>query len=88
MYEIIFTKEAENQLKKLNQSVQERIGSALERIKVRPHNFTKRMYDEPYYRVRVDNYRMILDIQDTALLIYVIDLDTRGNIYKNLHSFT
>jgi len=84
MYEIIFTKEAENQLKKLDKPIQERIGAVLERIKIRPHDFVRKLRDKPYYRCRIDNYRIILNIQDTALLIYVIDIDTRQNIYKNL----
>ncbi len=82
MYEIILSDEAKHQLAKLNEHLQERIGAALERIKIRPHDFVKRMYNNKYYRARVDNYRIILDVLDTQLIIYVLDIDTRGNIYK------
>ena len=82
MYEIFLTAEAKKQLAKLDSSARERIGAALERIKIRPHDFVKRMYDSKYYRARVDNYRIILDIQDIKLIIYVIDVDTRDKIYK------
>ena len=83
MYEIFLSEEARNQLKRLDDTVQIKIGSALERIKIRPHKFVKRLYNSPYYRARVDNYRIILDIRDTQLMIYVIDVDTRDKIYKN-----
>jgi mRNA interferase RelE/StbE len=82
MYELILSDEAKHQLVKLNEHLQERIGVALERIKIRPHDFVKRMYNNKYYRARIDNYRIILDVLDTQLIIYVIDIDTRGNIYK------
>ena len=82
MYEIFFTNEAKHQLINLDNAARERIGAAIERIKIRPHDFVKRMYDNPYYRARVDNYRIILDIQDIKLIIHVIDIDTRDKIYK------
>ena len=82
MYEIFLSEEAKKQLVHLDNATQERIGVALERIKIRPHDFVKRMYNGKYYRVRVDNYRIILDIQDTLLMIYVIHVDTKDKIYK------
>ena len=82
MYEIILSHEAKLQLKNLDIFRRERIGAALERIKIRPFDFVKRMYNSRYYRARVDNYRIILDIKDTQLLVYVLDIDTRDKVYK------
>ncbi|HLC53703.1 MAG TPA: type II toxin-antitoxin system RelE/ParE family toxin [Candidatus Nanoarchaeia archaeon] len=82
MYEIIFTEEAKQQLRKLDKRAQERIGAAIERIKVRPYNFVRRLYNSKYYRLRVDHYRLILDIQDLKLIIYVIKVGHRGDVYK------
>ena len=69
MYEIIFTDEAKKQLASLDVVVRQKIGSIIDRIKVRPHKFARRLYNSRYYRVRVDNYRIILDIQDVKLII-------------------
>lgn len=82
MYELIFTNAAEEQLKKLSPNLQEEIGSALERIKIRPFKFVKRLTNSKYYRLRVGHYRVILDIRTTALIINVIELGHRGNIYQ------
>ncbi len=82
MYEIIFTNEAKNQLIQLPQEIRNRIGSAIERIKIRPHKFVKRLYNSNYYRARVDDYRIILDIKDMQLVIYVIEIGHRERIYK------
>jgi len=82
MYEIILADEAKKQLSSLNTGARERIGLAFERIKVRPHKFTKRLYGSKYYRLRVDNYRIILVILDTQLIIYVIEIGYRESIYN------
>jgi len=84
MYEVIFSDSAKKQLSLLEPSVRDRIGSAIERIKIRPLKFAKRLYNSPHYRVRVDNYRIILDILETKLIIRVLEIGTRDRIYKNL----
>jgi Cytotoxic translational repressor of toxin-antitoxin stability system len=35
-----------------------------------------------YYRLRVGNYRIIYEIKNNELIIYVIRLGPRGDIYK------
>ena len=82
MYELILTDEAKKQLAKLGPETRGRIGSALERIKIRPYKFVKRLYNSKYYRLRVDDYRIILDVKDVQLIIYVIEMGIRAKIYK------
>ena len=83
MYEIIFSDEAKKKLKEFDAEIRQRIGSAIERIKIKPYKFVKRLYNSKYYRLRVDDYRIILDIQNTQLIIYVIEIGHRRSIYKN-----
>ena len=82
MYEIFFSDEAKKKLAQLDTGISARIGAAIERIKIRPHNFVKRIYNCKYYRLRVDDYRIILDIQDLQLIIYIIEIGRREDIYK------
>ena len=82
MYEIEFSLTAKKQLTKLENKIQSRIISSLERIKIRPYSFVKKLVGSPYFRLRVGEYRIILDIQDTKLIIFVIELGHRKNIYK------
>jgi len=82
MYEIIFYNRAKNQLKKLPPPVQNRILQSLERIKIRPFHFVKRKQGTPYFIFRIGNYRLILDIKNNKLIIFVIELGLRKNIYK------
>lgn len=82
MYSVEFSKNAEEQFSKLPREMQSRIIDVLERIKIRPHHFVKRYEGTPYFRIRVGKYRVILDIQNSKLIIYVIKIGLRGNIYK------
>ncbi len=81
MYSIIFNPFAEKQLKKLDNNLQRRILDVLNRIRIRPHHFIKRLVGSPYFRLRVGDYRIILDIQNDKLVIVVVELGHRKNIY-------
>jgi mRNA interferase RelE/StbE len=82
MYEIIFHDVAKKQLKKLPISIQSRIVSKLERLRFRPHSFVKRLIGSPYFRLRVGDHRVIVDIKNNILVILVLELGHRKNIYK------
>ena len=83
MYNVIILAKAEKQLKKLGKLDRERIIKVLERIKIRPYSYVKKIIGSLYFRVRVGYYRIILDIREDKLLILVLELGHRKNIYKN-----
>ncbi len=82
MYEIIIMPRAEKQLSKLDMLLQKRILNTLERIRIRPYYFVKKIVGTSYFRLRVGTYRLILDIKENKLLILVLELGHRKNIYK------
>lgn len=82
MYEIIYHKSALKQLNKLPRNLQTRILKTLERIRIRPHSFIKSLSGLPYFRLRVGSYRLILDVKENQLIIIVLELGHRKNIYK------
>ena len=83
-YEIHFTDKALKQLKKLDKADQERIIKALERIRIRPETYLTKLVGDQGYRLRVGDYRIILDIIEQKLIILVLMVGHRKNIYKNL----
>ena len=83
-YEIIFTDTSRKQFKKLEKDIQERIIKALERIRIRPEAHIKKLVGYSGYRLRVEEYRIILDIEKEKLIILVIKIGHRKNIYKKL----
>lgn len=82
MYNVELSKLAEKQFDKLDGPIQERITSSLERIRILPHSYIKKLIGCPYFSLRVGDYRLILDIQKDRLIIFVIELGHRKNIYK------
>lgn len=84
MYAIEFTKSAKKQFDKLPLDVQERIVSVLDRVRIRPEAHFERLVGENSYKLRVGDYRIIADIHQDKLLILVIKVGHRKNIYKRL----
>lgn len=81
-YKIIILPVAQYQLEKLEKNVQERILNSLERIKMRPYDFVKKLVGSPLYRLRVGDYRVILKIVNDTMIVYVVEVGHRKNIYK------
>ena len=82
MYEIIFSNKAKKQLFKLEKSIQRRIIAALERIRIRPESYITKLVGDPGYKLRIGDYRVIMDIDKGKLLILVIKIGHRKKIYK------
>jgi len=80
-YDIIFSDKALRQLKKLEKKVQERIIAVLERIRVRPENYVTKLVGDPGYKLRVGDYRIIMDIDNKIVRILVLKVGHRKNIY-------
>ncbi len=84
MYNVEFSKIAEKQFYKLEKNIQIRVISALERIRVRPNSHVKKLVGNPYFSLRVGDYRVILDIKENKLIIFVIEVGHRRDVYKKL----
>ncbi|MEK6819701.1 MAG: type II toxin-antitoxin system RelE/ParE family toxin [Nanoarchaeota archaeon] len=82
MHEVIISPNAERDLKKLNPFIQERILKVLERVKIRPEAHFERMVGEKTYKLRIGDYRLIADMDKNRLVILVIKIGHRKNIYK------
>ena len=82
MYSLIYSNLSLNQLKNLGKELQTRIISSLERIRIRPHHNLKKLVGSPYFRLRVGDYRVILEIKSDKLIIFVIEVGHRKDIYK------
>ena len=83
MYRVVFSEKAKRQIRKLPKEIQERVGQFIERIKIRPRSFVKKLIGLKYFRGKVGNYRVILDIKDKILVVIVVEIGHRKNIYKS-----
>ena len=83
MYSIIYSDKVRKQLKKLPQNIQQRIIYTIERCRIRPSSYIKKLVGNPYFSLRVGKYRIIMRIIKNELKIFVIEVGHRKNIYKN-----
>lgn len=74
---IKYSKQAEKFLKKQNKVTQKRIIYAIEQI---PNGDIKRLKGVVYYRLRVGDFRILFDKDGN--IIYVLKIDSRGDVYK------
>lgn len=81
-YIIIYSDKAYRQFKKLERNVQERIKAALERVRIRPEVYVSKLVGDPGYKLRVGDYRVIMDIDNKKLIILVLKAGHRKNIYN------
>ncbi len=68
-------------MKKLDRSVARRIFEKVGELREKPHRFVQKLVNSPCYRLRVGDYRVILDIQEAILRILVLNVGHRESIY-------
>src|SRR3989339_406607 len=69
------------ELNKLDRAIQERILDSLERIRIRPEAYITKLVGDPSYKFRVGDYRILLDIDQERLILLVIKVGHRKNVY-------
>lgn len=85
-YRIEFKRSAAKALKKIPKRDQIRIRDKIDSLSenLPERVLTKMKGDNPFHRIRVGVYRIIYEIQDEILLILVLKIGHRKDIYRNL----
>lgn len=83
-YQIEFSKRAEKQFEALAQQIQNRLQPQIDALAhdPRPSGIKKLEGIENQYRLRVGDYRIVYEIQDTSLLIILVRIGHRSDIYR------
>lgn len=81
-----YSEQASRSLRKLDKTIQEKIGKFIERLPnyPNPRDIGKSL-TVPYagkWRYRVGDYRIICAIHDNVLVIEVVKIDHRSKVYK------
>lgn len=84
MYEIIFDDKAIEFLEKLNKKVAKRIWDKIMSTKSNPNHYFERLVDRIDYKMRIGDYRIIADINDSTKKIEITLIGHRKNIYKKI----
>ena len=83
-FRIEFTKSAAKALKAIPKTAQKRIAKKIESLAEGPPDpaKTKMKGDNPFHRVRVGDYRIIYEIQNEILLILILKIGHRKEVYR------
>ena len=69
-------------LEKLEPLVAERIRAKLRHLKDAPFRFLKHYAAASVYKLRIGDYRALVDVDQTEQVVYVQHMDHRKRIYK------
>jgi len=82
-YKLEFAPSVRKDLKKIHKKEVLRILAAVEDLAKGPRpNGSKKLTNEELYRIRIGNYRVLYEIHDNRLIVHVVKIGHRKNIYK------
>lgn len=81
-YSIFITNTAKRQLAKLDKQTAKRIDKKLQEISNDPFHYVSRLVGQEIYKLRVGDYRVLMTIQQDKLIIMVVEISHRHNVYK------
>ena len=81
-YRIIWSIQASKQIVRLDRSVAKRIHEKVGQLYQNPERYVEKLVRYPYYRLRVGDYRVILDIQNEMVRILILKVGHRSNVYE------
>ncbi|BAY65270.1 plasmid stabilization system [Calothrix brevissima NIES-22] len=83
-YQIEISARAAKQLKKLSSEIRERINYKILELaeNPRPSGVVKLENTDNKYRIRVGNYRVLYEIEDDVLIVKVVRVGHRRDIYR------
>lgn len=84
-YTLLIKQQAWKKLQSLSRPERFRLAEKIELLGTNPDNAEldiKKLEGEPYYRMRVGNWRVIFDRQDSVKVIAIEKIKPRGDAYK------
>lgn len=86
MYHVLFKPSADRSLRRLPEEVQRRIVAAVETLvdTPRPQGSVKLTGADDLYRIRVGNYRVVYAVMDDQLLILILRVAHRKDVYRGM----
>ncbi len=82
-YEIKLHPKVKKFLDKSEKNVSDRIIKKLKLLKEEPFRFLEHYEGADYYKLRIGDYRALIDVDKSRKIIFVRVLDHRSRIYKN-----
>ena len=82
VWEVVWSAKSVKQLGKIDKKNTQKIYDSVLDCIQDPFKTVMRLTNSPFYRLRIGSYRVILDLQQNKMIIFVVETDHRGRIYK------
>ena len=84
MYGLLISPRAQKQFRKLERHIQECICAVIERVRTRPEHYAEALVGKDAYKIRIGDYRAIIDIDHKQKNILIIKVGHRKTVYDRL----
>ncbi|PKQ16566.1 MAG: type II toxin-antitoxin system mRNA interferase toxin, RelE/StbE family [Actinobacteria bacterium HGW-Actinobacteria-7] len=86
VYSIEFAHSAYRSFAKLDPLTRQRIAARIDELTVdpRPLNSKRLVNSEELYRIRIGSYRVIYAVEDAVLVVLVVKIGHRRDVYRQL----
>jgi len=81
MYKVDFSTQATKFIRKLPEDIKDRIKKKFAEVSLDPFRYLGH-FEGDYYKLRIGDYRLLMDIDFEKKLLLVRIFDKRGRIYK------
>jgi len=84
MYKITLSKNADKALRRMPRNLALNIAKKIKQLAELPHGMrnVEKLTNHPGYRLRVGDWRIVYTVNGNELVIHVINVKTRGEVYK------
>jgi mRNA interferase RelE/StbE len=81
-WKVIWSEKSVKQLERIDKKNAQKIYDSVLDCIEDPFRAVIKLTNSPFFRLRVGNYRVVLDLQQAQMIIFVVETDHRGKIYK------
>ena len=81
-FDIKWTANSRKFLRKLTPEISKRIVGKIKQLKENPFRYLEHYEGDTCFKLRIGNYRALIDIDFSNKILFVRVLDKRGRIYK------
>jgi mRNA interferase RelE/StbE len=83
VYKVVWSHNSLRQLSKLEKQTADRITKKVDSIVENPFSYIERLVGMDLYKLRIGDYRVIMGVDRGKLVILVVEVGHRKNIYKD-----
>ncbi len=80
-WDVLWSLRSVKQLKKLDKKQARMVREGVLEITDNPFTAVRKLADSAFFRMRVGSYRVIMDLQQGKMIIFVVEVDHRRRIY-------